>query len=1288
MNQIIARQTATHVTRKTFFAMAATYCLGVFNDNYFKQAAMLLAVTAGLSHLQGWATMLFAAPFILFASLGGWCADRFSKKRVVIAAKAVEVVAMLVGAFGMITGQWQCIMAMVFMMGAQSTLFSPSLNGTIPELFPAEQVPKANAALKLGSTLAILLGVALAGCTLDFHAMASRGITAQHLVSGIVLCCSLIGFAASLAVKSGPAAVASRSFPWLGPLNSVQDLISTTKDRQLFVAILANTYFYFTASFTILLINTMAIEEFQFSQTRTSMLSMVLMLGVCCGSFLAAKSSPSKKWTHWLAPGALGMGAGLYAATLTKFAQAPMQWYTMAASLLLSGIAGGLFLIPVTSFLQIRPPREEKGRTLATASFCSFVAILLSGLLFNMLQQQFTPSTTMLLLAILNGCSAILFLCIPGVKKMITSLILFLLRLILKTRYSITVKGLEELKVDNRKPVLFLPNHPALIDPVIVLTTLYRRFRPSPLAAAEQVERPIIRHIAHMLNTIALRRPGYGGQADMNHVHATLQEVVDTMKKGGNILLYPGGKLMRSSQESLGGNSAVEYILKQVPETQVVLLRTSGLWGSSFSRASGVAPEPEKHIGMYLKSLLSSGLFFMPRRAVTIECYADLEVTKLHGRQEINRYLEAFYNATPQSNTFVPYYWWQGRLPQNLPEPELAEKHTMETHINDSVTTLVIEKIQQVTGTMVTRHQSLTRDLALDSLSIMELVSWMELEFAISIPDPAQLETVTDCIRVAAGIPMAESSIPAVSAPAKWKHTDQGELHVPAGETLTKLLLHQAEKQPDSMIMADQMSGPLTYRQLITGIFALLPRIQHMQGDCVGIMLPPSVACVLAYYTVVFSGKTPVMLNWTTGYANVSHAVKTTGIQHVISAKPMLEKIGSQQNTDYEKLPVRWLFMEQFQRSLSKMEKIRAYCSARFFPQKLAEITPAKTAAILFTSGSESRPKAVPLSHGNFLSNLRDMAALIRFQRKDCLLGMLPPFHSLGLAGTVIMPLSLGLRTVYSPNPTEPSLLSQTIKEFNVSTLITTPTFLQGILGACKDNQLHSVQRIFTGAEKCPEQVLEQLRMHNPDAILCEGYGITECSPLVSLNTPAAHQWGTIGQVLPSVEYVLVNDALTACVPQESKGILLVRGPSIFSGYLNSEAKSPFCHFAGKNWYNTGDYVQENEQGYLRFCGRKKRFVKIGGEMISLPAIEETLLAVQRGSSDTPSLAVETAEEDGRPELVLFTTTPLSREMANKRLREAGLSGLHNIRRVVQLEQIPLLGTGKTDYQQLRKLAA
>jgi acyl-[acyl-carrier-protein]-phospholipid O-acyltransferase/long-chain-fatty-acid--[acyl-carrier-protein] ligase len=303
------------------------------------------------------------------------------------------------------------------------------------------------------------------------------------------------------------------------------------------------------------------------------------------------------------------------------------------------------------------------------------------------------------------------------------------------------------------------------------------------------------------------------------------------------------------------------------------------------------------------------------------------------------------------------------------------------------------------------------------------------------------------------------------------------------------------------------------------------------------------------------------------------------------------------------------------------------------------------------------------------------------------LIGILPPFHSFGLTCTLLLPLCSGIPVAYHPNPTEGAVLARLIEAYRITLLVGTPTFLGGILRAVTGAEVESLRAVITGAEKCPEALFNLIKRQWPTLKVIEGYGITECSPVVSANDEANLQPGTIGKPLPSVEMALVEVEGGRRVEPGCPGMLLVRGPSIFEGYLKYEGASPFVEFEEKSWYRTGDLVLQRPDGMLVFSGRLKRFVKLGGEMISLPAIEEALARFYVKPTDEESvIAVEATPVELNPELVLFTLLDLDREEVNNRIKEAGLSSLHNIRLIRKIEKIPVLGSGKTDYQTLKRI--
>ena len=347
----------------------------------------------------------------------------------------------------------------------------------------------------------------------------------------------------------------------------------------------------------------------------------------------------------------------------------------------------------------------------------------------------------------------------------------------------------------------------------------------------------------------------------------------------------------------------------------------------------------------------------------------------------------------------------------------------------------------------------------------------------------------------------------------------------------------------------------------------------------------------------------------------------------------------------------------------------------------------AETAAILFTSGSENLPKAVPLTHANLISDLRFAMKDMQLRQDDCMLGMLPPFHSFGLLLNVMMPACTRLRVVYHANPTEADMLARLIAAYRVTMAVGTPTFIGNILRNAGDSQAASVRVVITGAEKCSDAIYELIRRKCPEAIVLEGYGITECGPIVALNKPGAVKAGTIGHPLDCMEWLLLDEQGKIIREAGKTGMLLVRGPNIFHGYIHFDGESPFVEKEGKTWYRTGDLIALDEDGFMVFMGRLKRFVKIGGEMISLPAIEEILLkAYQDKSKDGPVLAVEALGEELQPVVTLFSTIPLEREEVNHQLRDAGLAPINFIRQIIPITEIPLLGSGKVDYRNLKSM--
>lgn len=872
-------------------------------------------------------------------------------------------------------------------------------------------------------------------------------------------------------------------------------------------------------------------------------------------------------------------------------------------------------------------------------------------------------------------------------RTLLTRAMSALTLLLLRLRYRLDVRGLEAIAERGRSGILFLPNHSALVDPVVMVALLHRRFAPRPLADEHQVTRTAFGRIALLFGSRVLPNLERDGVQARSRMREQLTALGDDLKAGENILLYPAGRLKRHALEDIGSASGTATIIKAHPDIRIVLVRHTGLWGSSFSLAyDGTMPSFGGALVRGLKGMFLSGIVFMPRRRLTVEFVEPDDIPRRAGRHVINRYLERFYNAAAAPNTYVPYSIWERGGTRVLPEPVYAEAQADASSVPPATRDLVLAHLRRETDTEhITLTQLLGRDLGMDSLAVAELVVWIEEEFGFSTGTPDSLRTVADAVLAAAGQGVSAAPVELKPIPRGW-YASRGSTQpvaFPPGDTLTQVFLRQAAMGPGRPVLADQTSGVRTYRDLITALLVLKPRLEQFPGDYVGIMLPASVGASVFTMASMFAGKTPVMVNWTTGVRTIRHSLELLGVSRVITARALVSKLASL-GIDMADLRERFVFVEDILGGITTGQKLSAAVRARLSWAELELVEPRNHAVVLFTSGSETLPKAVPLSHRNLLANGRDILEMGRLLPDDVVLGMLPPFHSFGMTTTVLLPLCTGLRTVYHTNPTESAALARLIEAYRASVVFATPTFLGGIARVGTDRQLASLRLAVTGAERCPDQLNVLMRTRFPGVIVLEGYGITECSPVVSCSPMDAPVPGSIGRLLPHVEGAVVDLTLTRRAALHEQGLLLVRGPSVFAGYLHHTGDSPFVEFEGKTWYQTGDLVRATVDGILYFEGRLKRFVKLGGEMVSLPAIESVLQRRMGEQDGGPVVAVEALGNPDGPDIVLFTTVPIDRGDANAQLKEAGLSALHNIRQVVRVEAIPLLGTGKTDYRTLK----
>lgn len=917
-----------------------------------------------------------------------------------------------------------------------------------------------------------------------------------------------------------------------------------------------------------------------------------------------------------------------------------------------------------------------------------------------------------------------------------------LLRLLLALRYRVEVQGLKSIHAhDDGRPLLFLPSHSALVDPLLIYSLL-ADYRPRAMADSRQVDKAVIRTLIRPFQPIIIpdlqQDFGRPGQQAEKAVRAALKACAAALNQGDNLLLYPAGRLTRNGQDQLDGNSGAHALYSRVPKCRIVLVRVRGLWGSSFSYAPctgrhGTAPHLFKALSVAAGRLLCNALLFMPRRPVRL---VFEEAHKLPpaaaGALPFNRCLEKFYQAEAQPILCVPYYFWQGSAVTEKPCAD--ESAQMQTRLHTDALKDISDELQADVMSLLAEclHEdspnstaassplpsspdspskpsappffalsaSLSADLGIDSLRLSALSLRLEERFGHPVRRLDLLRNVGDCVLAAAG--KLEASAPVTAPPRLW-HAGQWQnppqpLDLPEGTTIPAIFVRQMRRDPTRLLLGDASGTTLSRHDTLLRALALATHIRTLPAPRVGIMLPASCAATITWLAVLLAGKTPVLCNWTTGESNLRHCLSLAQVQQVLTARQLLTRLEQQAFAPHT-VGVEWICLEDVAAHLSKGQKLQAACQmllARcgLLFWSLPAISP--TAALLFTSGSENLPKAVPLSHANILANCRAVVEVLHLHSADTMLALLPPFHSLGLTGNIVVPLVFAMPAVYHANPTEAARLNEICRLWQCSVTVSPPTFLEAMLHRAQQGDLASLRVGFVGAEKCSQTIYEAFSAQT-GGVLCEGYGVTECSPGVCVNPPNDTRPGTIGRALPQVELAVVvqenGASLRRALPDEP-GQLLVKGPNVFAGYLAPpdsmahlpQAADPFVRFEGQRWYGTGDMVSADAGGHVTFRGRLKRFVKIGGEMISLPQMESVLLAAfesRREHQEGPLLAVESYEEADKARICLFSILPLSREEANAALRQGGLSPLYAVQRVQRLEAIPVLGTGKTDYRSL-----
>lgn len=489
-------------------------------------------------------------------------------------------------------------------------------------------------------------------------------------------------------------------------------------------------------------------------------------------------------------------------------------------------------------------------------------------------------------------------------------------------------------------------------------------------------------------------------------------------------------------------------------------------------------------------------------------------------------------------------------------------------------------------------------------------------------------------------------------------------------------------------MIQDPTGKELSYRALLLRILGLglIFKQQTQEKEHVGVLLPNAIATCATILGLTLKNRIPAMLNYTSGAHSIQKAIDIANIKLIVTSRAFLEKGNLLPLVDQLK-NVQFCYLEDLKKALTVKNKIVIYL-AHFFPRFIKRRHYAEDdALILFTSGSEGTPKGVVHSHAALLANVEQIRCTVAPMATDRFMSALPLFHAFGFTAGFLLPMACGSRVFLNPNPLQYKLMPEIIYDQNCTILFGTPTFLTNYAKYAHPYDFMQLRYVVAGAEKLPETT-KLLWQEKFGIRILEGYGVTECAPGIAINAPTKFKTGTVGCVFPGIETKLI-----AVDGIEKGGRLLLKGPNIMKGYLLDSApgKLNFPNAYDEQghilpgFYDTGDIVDIDDEGFISILGRLKRFAKIGGEMVSLEAVEE--LAKKCAPEFIHAASVKSDPNKGEA-IVLFTTDPdLNRERLNKEAKQIGVAAIAIPRHIKFIEEMPLLGSGKVDSTILRQWA-